>query len=248
MAPPAGQILLTRLVLGSMLDVCRAASLLPGSVGNFSSDQRRINRNLSDKKHIFFSWSAGFRVTTNGSEPAFVERPHAIVATGTDINGTLDVNDFFPDGYFAHAFPDRNSGKDGGTLEKPALNGTLRKRVRRGAREDRKREEALLEGRAEHEKNADHEVIFWREIVPKRKKKILDWKKINSVTSRQLTEIQIRRKRSRQLTNQVNQSIKSINQSTKQSKLTTQSDRFSKKVLSFEKSYTKTKKKIWFKK
>lgn len=54
---------------------------------------------VSSGKHISYSWSAGYRISTNGSYHWTEESPKEISASGSEINGTLVALDVFPDSF-----------------------------------------------------------------------------------------------------------------------------------------------------
>lgn len=52
---------------------------------------------IATGKLISYSWSAGYRIATNGSHESEEELPREIIAIGSEINGTADEADIFPD-------------------------------------------------------------------------------------------------------------------------------------------------------
>ncbi|OQV24282.1 hypothetical protein BV898_01823 [Hypsibius exemplaris] len=160
-APPVGVAVINTTFTLFILLFKTFATALPveqtAVIRNLTKEQIQIAE-AGDKKHIFFSWSGGFRVTTNGSHHSFEEKPHEIVATGSDINGTLNVGDFFPPGYLIGAKHFGNDSLEGIGKDDAIENSSVApRRRRRDTQEERELREAMRNAKADHDKNEEHE-------------------------------------------------------------------------------------------
>ena len=112
-------------------------------------------------QHVSYSWSANFEISTNGSQEFSQEELPVVQASGTHINGTLQLNDIFP-GTVEESTNQKKQQRDrsrhlASTLQLKKSSAARSKR--QSAKDRRELNEALRAAKSDHDRRNNEEEV-----------------------------------------------------------------------------------------